>query len=799
MISRYENDHFTTSTDQNLIERLTRSLLLVLLLTSVLPVLGQHTISGYVSDASSGERLLSATIYHVGDREGDLIGTVSNSYGFYSLTLDVDSVDLIISFTGYSSTRHAFALRKDTTLNIELEASIELETVKIIADRTESITESSSMSTVEIPVAQIKALPAFLGEADVLKALQLLPGVQSGSEGSAGLYVRGGGPDQNLILLDGVPVYNASHLFGFFSVFNPDAVQNVKLVKGGFPARYGGRLSSVVDIRLKEGNTQELKGAGAIGLISSKLTLEGPLGSENTSFLVSGRRTYIDILAQPFILASTEGGTGGYYFYDLNAKFNHRFSDKDRLFVSGYFGRDRFYFRDTYSDPGDGYEETFKGGIGWGNTTGVIRWNRVISPKTFGNLTATWTNYKFDVSNEYEEIETNPDGSSEESGFAQRYFSKIEDVALRYDLDFHPNPKHDIRMGATATWHRFQPGVSQFELTDQLSPFDTTLSALETDAGDFTLYFEDDLEIGSRIKANIGVHFSAFVVDGQTYGSVEPRFSMRYRLATNWSLKASVARMTQYIHLLNNVGIGLPTDLWVPSTENVGPQRSWQGALGVTHEFADFEFSLEGYYKRMDGIIEYKDGASFVGSFNTNWEDQVASGLGESYGAEFFVQRKFGSTTGWLGYTLSWANRTFDDINFGETFPYRYDRRHDLSIAVVHRFNERIEISSTWVYGTGNSVSLPVAVHEGLFGQPVEHYDGRNGVRLPSYHRLDFGARFSKEKPKYRRTFAVGVYNVYNRRNPFFIYRGTDDFGEPAYKQVSLFPILPSFSWQFEF
>jgi hypothetical protein len=773
-------------------------LIFLIRLFSGLDLYSQTTITGYINDASTGEELIGASVYHNGP---ELLGTSTNAYGYYSLTLQSDSVNLVVSYIGYNNFKTSFRLIEDTLLRIKLEPQLELQQVTVRGDRVESVVESSQMSTINVPIEQIKSLPAFLGEVDIFKALQMLPGVQSGSEGSSGLYVRGGGPDQNLILLDGVPVYNASHLFGFFSVFNADAVNRVELVKGGFPARYGGRLSSVVDIRLKEGNDQKIHGAGSIGLIASKITLDGPIGkNKKTTFLVSGRRTYIDLLAQPIILAANDGQSrGGYYFYDINAKINHRFSDKDRLFLSGYFGRDRFYFVDKFK--GGTSDETYRGEINWGNATGVLRYNRLLSPKLFSNLTLTYSAYDFEIGSSYEEIQFPGTINEEISSFNLGYFSGINDWSLRYDVDYNPTPNHYLRFGVSGIYHTFKPGATEFFNSGAIGDLDTTLSTGDIIAGEYAIYIEDDMKLGNRVKINAGLHASGFTVNDLFYTSLQPRLSIGVLLTEDLSLKASYADMTQYIHLLTNVGVGLPTDLWVPSTDIIEPEQSRQVALGFAYNLKDlFELSIEGYYKEMDGIIEYKDGASYLDNGSASWEDKVEAGQGWSYGAELFLQKKKGATSGWLGYTLSWTERQFPEINFGEKFPYRYDRRHDLTIAVVHRFNENIEISGAWIYGTGNAISLPVAQFEGLFGNSLNYYESRNGFRMAAYHRLDFGARFSKQKKRYKRTFVIGLYNTYSRKNPFFIYEGYDErTGRDAYKQVSLFPTLPSFAWQFEF
>ena len=760
----------------------------------------QHTISGYIKDKGSGESLIAANVYN----KKDLKGTTTNTYGFYSLTLPTDSVTVVVSYVGYQSTELTFFLDKDVELNIDLSSSIELDEIVITGE--EEIQEKTQMSTTTVQVKQIQALPSLMGEVDVLKVLQLLPGVQSGSEGSSGIYVRGGGPDQNLILLDGVPIYNSSHLFGFFSVFNADAINNVELIKGGFPARYGGRLSSVIDISLKEGSTKEFKGTATIGLIASKITLEAPIVKDKTSFLFSARRTYIDILAQPIIKAQSDGlGTAGYYFYDLNAKINHKFSNKDRLYLSGFFGKDNAYSKsqNSYINGGVNFENTNRFGLNWGNAIGAARWNHVFTPKLFSNLTLTYSKYNFGVYSKYESKITDHLSSVEELSLME-YTSGIEDYAAKIDFDFIPNPNHYIRFGINGINHSFNPGVLSFQSTD----IDTVAGSFETDALEFAAYIEDDFKVNDKIKINAGLHLSGFNVEDQFYTSIQPRFAFRYLLKNGYALKASYAQMAQFIHLLSNSGIGLPTDLWVPSTNRVKPQTSVQYAIGVAKTFnKSYEVSVEGYYKEMDNLIEYKDGASFT-TINKDWQDKIEVGSGNSYGAEVFMQKKLGKLTGWVGYTLSWTNRQFENINFGKVYPYRYDRRHDISVTSVYKLSDHIELAGTWVYGTGNSVSLPTKSYlpnsnsinnfDNYFGG-IEYYDGRNGYRMEAYHRMDLSIAWHKIKKNGIRKLTLGVYNVYNHRNPFFLQTGYDDYGNKKFVQYSLMPIIPSISYRFDF
>ncbi|MDW8419863.1 MAG: TonB-dependent receptor [Chitinophagales bacterium] len=772
------------------------------------------TVSGYVTDAETGEQLIGAVVY---DKLSQA-GTTTNHYGFYSITLSADSALLTASYVGYKPAQVTVA--KSGTVNFRLSLLNDLKEVEIKATRS-SIERESQMSTVVIPVTQIKEIPALLGEVDVIKVIQLLPGVQKGTEGTSGMYVRGGGPDQNLILLDGVPVYNVNHLFGFFSVFNGDAINSVQLIKGGFPAYYGGRLSSVIDITMKEGDLNSYNLEGGIGLLASRLTAEGPIKKNKGSFIISGRRTYLDLLMRP-ILRRISGGQAnlGYYFYDLNTKLNWRFSDKDRLYLSAYLGRDVFGGKttDKYEDE---YEKNTSGirfGLNWGNITTALRWNLVVSPKIFHNLTATYSQYRFRVGANYygKRIDKiNPDNSTEvESGI--RYISGIDDVALRSDFDFTPVPSHYIKFGANAIFHTFSPGATTYDSRYNNISFDTAIGSGKIYAGEFAAYIQDDWEITPRWKTNLGMHASAFTVQRKFYGSVQPRLSTRVMIMPQMSVKGSFCLMTQYLHLLTNSGVGLPTDLWLPVTAKIKPQWAYQGALGWAYTLKElYEFSVEGYYKRMWNVIDYKNGANFINS-SDNWEDNLTQGRGWSYGTEFLVQRKEGKLTGWVGYTLSWTLRQFNDRNYGRPFFYKYDRRHDLSVVAVYRINQNWRVSGTFIYATGNALTLPTEKYNvandlqgdisGFFGLYVENFDRVNNYRVPDYHRLDLGVNYSPDLDfkGLKLDFNLSVYNVYSRLNPFFVYLGYSDKdpGKPVLKKVALFPIIPSltinFKWGFE-
>ncbi len=762
----------------------------------------QFTISGVITERGSGETLPGVSIVSPDQQTG----TSSNNYGFYSITLKGDSATILFRYLGYVD--QAFKVKKDGVhrLNVELyDQTNELTEVVISAEKTKRVSEETRMSTIEIPIDQIKKIPALLGEKDVLKVIQLLPGVQKGGEGSSGFYVRGGGPDQNLIILDDAVVYNASHLFGFFSLFNGDALKSVELVKGGFPARYGGRLSSVLEMQMKDGNKEKLQGEAGIGLISSRGTLEGPIKKGKSSFLVSARRTYIDALIYPFLPPDQKSG---YFFYDFNAKANFIIDDKNRFYISGYFGRDRFYFRPQFED---GSKERIS--FNWGNATGNARWNHIINDKMFSNTSLIFSNYNLTL-----RLEESQSGG--EDFFNLRYRSRIRDWTVKHDVDWRPSNDHYIRMGAIVQVHRFEPSAIVVQSSDLL---ENEVSQDPVDCIENGIYIEDDWSISPRLKINGGIRLSHFLTEGKNYFGVEPRFSGRFMLSEDLSIKASYALMNQYLHLLSNTGVGLPTDLWVPSTDRVLPQRSNQWALGFAKDLEkpQLTITLEGYYKTMDRILGYKEGASFLqvegfgGAEEISWEDNVTAGQGESYGAELMVQKKFGKFTGWVGYTLSWTILQFDELNNGKKFFARYDRRHDLSIVAMYEVKEGFNLSATWVYGTGQAITLPLANYNvvannpgsnsfsGIFDFPglqnATYYGEKNSFRMAPYHRLDIAAQWMKKLKRSERTFELGVYNAYNRMNPFFYDIEQSSNGTNKLVQISLFPILPSVSWTYKF
>lgn len=768
------------------------------------PKTKKFTISGYLEDAETGEKLIGANVFE--PKSG--LGSTSNVYGFYSLTVPEDSVYLAVSYIGMKTKYYSFYLDKDLELDIKLSSNIDLQEVEVVASETEeNLEEQVQMSQISIPIKQIKALPAFMGEVDVLKALQLLPGVQSGNEGTSGLYVRGGGPDQNLILLDGVPVYNAYHLFGFFSVFNADAIKGVTLTKGGHPARYGGRLSSILEINMKEGNTQKFHGEGAVGLIASKFTLEGPIWKDKTSFIISGRRTYIDLLTKPILAAAKAKQIPSYYFYDVTAKINHKFNRQHRLYLSFYAGDDKFNMTFKDGNPNGTWNSKNSNSIQWGNITSALRWNYLISDQLFSNTTLTYSRYNLNIDITNEEEFTQNDSIITNS-FSARYFSGIEDISAKVDFEFIPLPTHYIRFGANYTYHTFKPGALNTKNESGLNnPINQNFANDNIKASEFYLYAEDDWRIGKIFRVNLGVHASGFGVRNKLHYSVQPRVGMRFMLPHNIGLKASFSTMTQYLHLLSNEGAGLPTDLWLPSTDIIKPQQAWQVGLGLSKTFGDwFEVSLEGYYKKMSNLIAYKPGASFIETGN-DWESKIESnGIGQSYGMEAFIHKKKGRFTGWVGYTLSWSWRHFPNttINSGKPYPFKYDRRHDISVAAMYKFSEKISASAVWVFGTGNAVTLPVERYiypsQGGYIREIETFDSKNNYRMKPYHRLDLSIDFHKKLKNWEYTFSIGTYNTYSRKNPFFIFSGQNiDTGKREFKQANLFPIIPFFRWSFKF
>lgn len=788
---------------------------------------GQNfTISGSVADSTSGETLIGVTIMDL--RTGR--GTLTNTQGRFSLTLKSDTVRLRISYVGYKTVFDTFVLKKNEKRNIKLQPSIELKTVVIKGQRVDDA-KSSQISAIQVPIERLKAVPVLFGEADLVKALQLLPGVQSGSEGNSGFYVRGGGPDENLFLLDGVPLYNVSHMGGFFSAFNTDAVKNVTLYKGSFPAHYGGRLSSVLDVTTNNGNDKQLHGNGSIGFISAKLNLEGPIKNERTTFCLSGRRTYADFLLQPLVKRLADRKEyklrAGYYFYDVNGKLTHRFSDRSRLFTSYYMGSDVVYTR-IRTLATDVQEQYLNFDTKWGNIVASARWNYELTPKLFMNITGAYTRYSNTVGVDYETVTlATEEQESTSSEFQMDYISKINDFILKADFDFTPNPNHMVSFGSSMTHHIFMPEVSNAhlnaysaEIMNSSYLIDTSVNSGTVRAEELTAYIEDDWSISEALKVNYGLNLSGFAVDGTFYPTLQPRLSGRMMLGEGLSVKAGYAYMTQFMHLLSTTSVSMPTDLWVPVTKNIDPMYAHQVAAGIFYEIpAIADLSVESYYKKMHNLLEYKDGATFFGS-SESWEEKVVMGDGWAYGVELLLQRNFGNLTGWIGYTWSKSMRQFDrpgqEINDGKPFPAKYDRRHDISIVLSYKVNSKIDISATWVYSSGNAATLSLQEYaqaqetandyaeidpEGWNGY-LSSPSGRNNFRMPDYHRMDISANFHRQFRRCSRTINVSVYNLYNRKNPYMIYEShehTWNGYKGALVQLSIFPILPSVAYTLKF
>ncbi|MCQ2298345.1 MAG: TonB-dependent receptor [Bacteroidales bacterium] len=801
---------------------------LMLVMAGVAAMAQSYTINGTVTDKKTGETLIGATVMDVNSGKG----TVTNAYGYYTLTLKKDSVNLRISYVGYRPYERKMMLSANEQLSVQLYPSQQLEEVVITADKVQGV-KSSQMSAIEVPVEQLKAVPVLFGESDILKALQLMPGVQSGSEGQAGMYVRGGGPDENLFLLDGVPLYNVNHAGGFFSAFNSDAVKNVTLYKGSFPAHFGGRLSSVLDITTNNGNDQTYHGSASLGLISAKIAVEGPIIKEKTTFSISARRTYADFLLQPFIpliLDQDEYDMSvGYYFYDLNAKVTHKFSDKSRLYASYYLGDDVMYAKVLVGDnPIMSKDDYLKFGFQWGNMVGSLRWNYVINPKLFMNISGSFTRYRNSVLFGTEEHYRINDTTTV-LDMQMDYNSNIHDWSGRIDFDYMPNPNHSIKYGAAYTYHEFMPEVLDYALNTGDDAGDEgvdtvgTLRSSTVYAHEMMAFIEDDWSVTESVKINGGLNFTGFSVRDKFYPSVQPRLSGRILLSNDWSIKVGYAYMTQYLHLLSNSSVSLPTDLWVPVTDKILPMTSNQVAGGVFYSWKSLvDFSVEGYYKRMSNLLEYKEGSTFMGSSET-WEQKVSMGDGWAYGVELLAQKTVGQYTGWIGYTWSKAERLFNRegqvLNNGQVFPAKYDRRHDLSIVLTYKPNDRFDCSATFVYSTGNTSTLAMqqivdqegstSVEMDEFGNPViveepvdvNYMESRNNYRLPAYHRMDLSANFHKKLKHGQRTWNVSIYNVYNHQNPYLIYQSYD-LGLTETKklmQLSIFPILPSVSYVYRF
>ena len=776
------------------------------------------TLSGYLKDSSSGETIIGGKIYIPELKKG----TVTNTYGFYSLTVPKGNYLVEFRSFGMKTVTRNMNLTTDIRLDLEIEKNLQnLEEVIVNANAEENI-KSTKLGQLKLDINEIKILPAFMGEVDVIKTIQLLPGVSSASEGGQGFYVRGGGPDQNLILLDEAVVYNAAHLFGFFSVFNADAVKNVNLTKGGMPANFGGRMSSVLEVNTNDGNKKKLGVKGGIGAISSRITIEGPLKKDKGSFIISGRRTYLDLIMKAAIPDSSPFSGSSYYFYDLNLKLDYEISKRDKIFFTSYYGKDDFSFGNI--------DDNFQVDMPWGNGIASLRWNHIFSNKLFMNLNTTVTDYNFSF------------GSSQDE-FRFTLNSGIRDYGAKIGFTYFPNARHKVKFGADYIYHTFTPVSVSAESGN--TTFDTGLTQ-KLFSHESALYFLDEFDINENIRLNAGLRYSTFQHVGpftryikgdistpdttidygkreiiKFYHGLEPRISLRWLLPGKSSIKAGYSYNYQYVHLTSLSAVSLPTDIWYPTTDKAKPQQGWQASIGYFKNFLQnrIEASIELYYKTMQNLIEYKEGALPGDNIQDNTDNLLVYGNGWSYGSEFFIKKRVGKFTGWFGYTWSKTERKFEDLNDGNPFPAKYDRRHDLSIVSSYKINDRWTISGSFIYATGNTLTLPTSWY--VQNQSLLfNYGQRNSTRMAPYHRLDISAtwygreykdktdvetgKIIKVKKKLRTNVAISIYNIYNRANPYFLYVDNDgdflagDF-EITVKQVTLFPILPSITWNFEF
>lgn len=793
-----------------------RNLLLVLLFFVHVVCYSQITVSGFIEDKTTKERLPGVNIYDINSQQG----TVSNPYGFYSISLKEDSTSIVISMVGYKQKIiKVIPGNNEIKLDVGLEKGIEL--TEVVVTGIKGNDRKAEMSVIKIPVRQLLQTPALMGEIDVMRAFQLMPGVQGGKEGTSGIYVRGGSPDQNLMLLDDIPLYYVNHIGGYVSVFNPEVIKDIKLYKGGYPARYGGRLSSIMDIRMKEGNMNEVTGNVSVGIISSKFSIEGPIKKDKTSFIFSVRRSLFDVFTRGYQkLILNDNASAGYTLYDMNAKINHIFNSKNRLYFSTYFGRDRILIKQKDFKTRDDYPYNFKSknDINWGNSSMSLRWNHIYSSKLFSNFTIGYTNFFYHSFSDIENIEKQTRHTV--GTLSNRFSSEINDLIVKTDFDFYKS-NHQIKFGGGITKHHFTPTMNKiYQVGVNSGNIDTTFGAPKNIPTELFLYVEDEFSITENLLLNMGFHFTSLTEKKHIFYSLQPRITGSYLISENYSIKASFSRMMQPFHLLSNNDAGLPTDLWVPATKEVPPQKSSQFALGVAGEIKCeylVEWSIEAFYKTMNNLIEFADGASFFSGV-ADWKEKIVkNGNGTVYGSEFLLQKKEGTTTGWISYTLSKNMRQFDDLNSGNPFPYKYDRRHDFSIFMSHKFNDKFQLSASWVFASGNAVTLPSNKYNlyvlgwenrwnnqnlGLidyFYDEVHIYNERNNYSTPSYHRLDISFDITEKKRDRLRVWSLGIYNAYNRLNTYYLYFDNDKAGNRKLYSFSLFPIMPSLSYRYYF
>ncbi len=742
------------------------------------------TISGYVKDAKNGESLLGVSIYSTNLKNG----ATTNQYGFYSLTVSsADTIGLIYSYMGYNPQIKKIKVKENTVLNILLiEKSNEINEVVINASRNNNNVEKPQMGVIDIPIQQIKTLPAIAGERDLMKIVQLLPGVQSGQEGTTGFFVRGGSSGQNLVQLDEATIYNPNHLFGLFSSFNINAIKNVQLIKGGFPANYGGRLSSILDVQMKEGNNQKFSGAGGIGLLSSNLTLEGPIIKNKSSFIISARRSYADLLVRPFL--PKKGNKTLYYFYDINAKVNYTFNAKNKVFLSVFKGLDKAEYTGA---------NALNYGINFGNKTATLRYNHQFNSKLFSNTSVIYNDYHLSL-------------STLQNKYVAQVYSGISDWNAKTDFDYYANNKNKLKLGVNYTYSIFSPASTSAKI-----PKNGKINTIKPDSIPhqystlIAFYAKDEITFSDKLSADLGIRVPVFIKSNSYYKFIEPRATVKYSINSKTSIKAAYTEMNQFIHLVPSSTASLPTDIWISSGKNVKPQKSRQVALGVFKNFKnnEIETSIEFYYKDMRNQVLFKEGTQPLLSNSIN--QLLVFGHGSSYGAEFFVKKNFGKLTGWVSYTLSKTTQQFDSLNYGNQFPFTYDKRHNFNVVASYGLNKKWTFSADFVFTSGAAFTLPVGkipVFAGgtLYDGIYLDYTNRNNYRYRPYNRLDISAIYHKPRKirgkKYDSEWVFSIYNVYSRRNPYFIVLSTDPVTKaPKATEISLIPILPSVSFNFKF
>ncbi|MEO6285536.1 MAG: TonB-dependent receptor [Dyadobacter sp.] len=752
------------------------------------------TVSGTIRDAMSGELLIGASV-------SDSIsgtGVHTNAYGFFSFEVPSPDHYLKVGYVGYLPVYVKDLSKLSAPLEIKLSQANNLHEINV----RENKVLGSPIGSLSIPIDRIKALPALLGEVDVLKALSYTTGVSTGTEGSAGLYIRGGTPDQNLILLDEAPVYNVMHLGGFFSVFNPNSLKSVDLYKGAFPARYGGRLASVIDLTMKDGNNQKFGGEVGLGLLNQKLTLEGPIIKNKASFIISGRVSTLGLTSLLSLRKKPSSGTGEdrvYRFYDLNAKFNYQINKTDQVYASVYNGYDRFKYAE-WSITNNGKETETAVGNNWGNTTATLRYSKVFSPKLFSRFALLYSKYTSEYTNNFEDEGVNGQPSS----LYRNTNAGVSDWGGKIQFDYFPANQLNIKFGLDATRHSFSPFVTK---SNYNGLFDNTKEG-KLPASQLDFYVDSDIALTSQIRFNAGLRYSLYKVSGRTFYNPEPRLGVNWSLPGNWSLKAGYSVMNQYLHLLTNNGFGFGYDAWLPSTDKVVPSRANQLSVGLYKIFpvSGWEFSLEVYTKRMKNLIDYPDGTNFTGLLADSWDDIVIkNGIGRGKGVEFMISRNIGKFKGSFAYTLSKSERRFVGVNDDTWYPMKYDKRHNLSITTGYAIGKKWSLNTTFVYQTGHTVTLPEAATITENGSdPKFIYNNRNNGRMPSFHRLDIGAVKSLTTARKRKAeLSIGLYNAYNRNNPLYldlkIQRINSKPTAISIKQVSFLPILPYIGYTLKF